>query len=287
MALEYILNIECPLQKGIKSVQFMRMRKIRSALNLLESRKEEFVKDGKNFDEVEVRLPYPIDFIDESNCSLTVAQLREAWIEIVEVAGQICPGCRVNIWGEDMLGCYGAINYPISRYAEEWLMARLNPPDKDQGYLPVHIRSNMCTGKEIDRKRSISNPGFESIFEGLSPVLKKIPPSSLELSSSQVFEFILGCQPEILPIALFEICIDFGILAGPANILTELRAIFCMEQITGLGEDMQKKKKNLLADFRFTLFLKEGDDRSVSDLKHFFYACCKALNENARFIIDG
>jgi len=145
----------------------------------------------------------------------------------------------------------------------------------------------MCTGEEIDQKRSITDPGLGSIFEGLSPVRKKILPSELELTSSQVFEFILSCQPEIVPIALFEICVDFGVLAGPKGALTELRAIFCMEQITGLGEDMAKRKKQLLADFRFTLFLKEGDDRSVSDLKHFFYSCCKALNENARFIIDG
>lgn len=69
------------------------------------------------------------------------------------------------------VGCSGAINYPISAKAEEWLLSRL--PDELEGIflgelLKKFIKGFGCNGRRVDSQR-----GNSSLYELRRPVERK------------------------------------------------------------------------------------------------------------------
>ncbi|MBI1785439.1 hypothetical protein HYR69_09880 [Candidatus Sumerlaeota bacterium] len=171
------------------------------------------------------------------------------------------------------LGCGGTISYPISHKAEEWFMNQFNPPDGEKGFVAHHIKANRLTGSRMDARR----PGVSAngpVFSSDIPVVKRLSAQGNPISSSQIFEFIFGCSPALLPITLLGLGTDFRIAELSDKDRKELNMIESMNQMMGSdgrGRDAFAKSKAAIVNrYPPAIKLQSEDDTSIQQLKRFF-----------------
>lgn len=122
-----------------------------------------------------------------------------------------CNGCPANLRGT-AFGCGGAIQYPISREAEQWLVSRL-PDDlrSEPGrILLLAIQDLGFNGAAVDASRSES-----LVFAANAPVLRRwggfFSREKTWISSSQVLHMLVGAG-NLSPIHAQLVCWCLGFL---------------------------------------------------------------------------
>jgi hypothetical protein len=120
-----MLNYDCSVKKTLGGreglLQILKDAGRASAFERIINENPELNEDT----EIEIRTGP----VGEAGSFTTLRQLRER-IKQLENHGEQCWECPANMFGR-VGGCSGAINYPISARAEEWLMDLL--PDKLEG----------------------------------------------------------------------------------------------------------------------------------------------------------
>lgn len=298
MALEFFPHIGCPIQSGREPSSFMQKAKLRSAIEMVEKDREQFSGKGTDLEQAQVTLPFAIDVKGaEPTADVTVAQIRSAWNEVEQAAAKHCANCPVNIY-EELLGCYGAINYPISAEAEAWLMQQFNPPEGEAGYVAHHISETGVTGENLDAGRPApgedpwgGGTGPPKLFVSEAAVKKKLTPDGAEFTSSQLFEYIIFCQPIVIPITLFGLCVDFGAVRIKEREYANINGLLAIEGIAGEDAVIEKAGENWKAkateEVPFVLEPGPDDDPGIGQLKGFFYACWLAFRTGTQLAIDG
>ena len=175
---------------------------------------------------------------------------------------QYCVGCPANVRGAPF-GCVGQIEYPISAAGERWLLDQL--PGIDQPLVWMLLRQGVqelgYDGESVRPLRANLTYFEEQRVAGRDLV-------EFVMSANQVFEmlFMLG---NIQPAHAGILLLLFG--AIPREI--EAAQIVQIMNRALNGDDIAR-------DYPFQMAIQQDDDRTVAELKAFFYAlyCAWALN---------
>lgn len=84
----------------------------------------------------------------------TVGRVQELIAPLSELDGE-CKGCPANVSGRSF-GCIAKVDYPISKEAEDWLLARLPDDAKDAVLVQLleHLADHAIDGAPVEALRS-------------------------------------------------------------------------------------------------------------------------------------
>jgi hypothetical protein len=154
MAVDYVINHDCTVKGDLGGVQgFLQILKYAGHAKFLRAMMEDspdITEDTAfSFMRIDNRGPH------QQQEQLTVRQLEERGRAIDKYEDQ-CRQCPANVFGFAG-GCSGAINYPISAQAEQWVLDRL-PESLDGsvrgGLLKAFVKSFGRNGRLVDASRS-------------------------------------------------------------------------------------------------------------------------------------
>ena len=178
-----------------------------------------------------------------------------------------CDGCPANRTG-DPFGCMGQISYPISPYAEAWLLNQLpDPPTAPLVWLLLRqgIRDFNYDGRTV---RALREAGATHFSEQRT-IRREL--GEIYVDSDQVFEmtFLLGnIQPNHAGILL----LFFGAIDRELN----------ADDIMQIGELPLEAREAV--DFLITI--SADDDESTGEMKQFLYALYLAWQLNVQLLLD-
>lgn len=100
-----------------------------------------------------------------------------------------CIGCPANFLGE-VMGCCGAVNYPIAGEIEEWIANHVEPAENFGGQLCIQFMTEF----QVDGSHSqgMRNAGYFVDKRPRQAVLAKGFLKKITISTNQVFDAILG-----------------------------------------------------------------------------------------------
>ncbi|MEQ8822570.1 MAG: hypothetical protein RLY93_20225 [Sumerlaeia bacterium] len=310
MSLEFCLAIGCPLQKGMQDAQdFMRKVKLRNALEMWEEEKEERERvTGKPLHKQKMVMPYPVktSWWLQPSREVTLKGLRNAVKPIAQAAAKACPDCPMNIASEEggTMGCYSAIRYPISEAAEQFLIDQFQPSQGANSYLPHHILSNNIDGLGFDMRRGpMPDPSEIKDPARMPPMPLVLSPKAprkeigegTSISTSQILDFMIGCQPIVMPISCLGFLNDFKALDLDDGAYIHLNALVLMwERMRGAEGVPQEKLTEMRAAIdeillpaNFLLAPQADDDPGIHGFKSFLYFCYVSLGSGAVLLVDG
>lgn len=286
MGLEYFIELDCAIQGPREAVEFMHRAKIGSIVQAFD-----LVMDDQGISDEEresrtLDLPHPVMTLLGRKTEFKYPELRAEWQRIEKKSKPHCSDCPVRFRNR-ALGCYGAIAYPISHEAEQWLIDRFNPHlhsgDELDSYIAHHIVASGVTGQSLDEDRVEPGEGGASIFLPGGPARKKLTPDGQSFTSSQIFEYILRCQPYMAPQTLLALCTDFGAIDLPPADALLLNVAAGVEDM--FGSDQMKAPD--VSQVKFIFEEVPGEDRGIDHFKGFFKACWIAFLQRSRMYIDG
>lgn len=107
-----------------------------------------------------------------------------------------CAQCPANIL-EENFGCYGSLRYPIAARSEQWLLDRLEPPDRPGGLLLLRAIADLgYTGEPLPRLRA---GGLFELGESPERVLDPARPDETRVRADQIWHALLAVGPELQP----------------------------------------------------------------------------------------
>ncbi len=177
-----------------------------------------------------------------------------------------CLDCPANRLGQPF-GCYGSLNYPISRAAEIWLLKQL--PDMDEPLPFLLLNQSMkefgLTGASIHDKGMRERPGV--FFETRERFARNL--EDTQITTDQIFEmlFMVG---DIQPPYGAMLLLFFG--AVPRDMDAD-----SMMRLTERGGE-----RNL----PFTMQDDPDDDESIQGFKGFFAALHRAYQLDVPLALD-
>jgi hypothetical protein len=142
-----------------------------------------------------------------------------------------CEGCAANAL-QRSFGCHGAVKYPVTKRAEEWLMQQVQTFDTVAG--PYVVAAFEDGDEGLPMIQSMRERG---LFESTHPVRKVVKAklfSKVEIDSDSVFETFMGRGAGLEPgycmmllLGLGAICLD----GEPATSAEAFVAILEMENV--------------------------------------------------------
>src|SRR5262249_45138414 len=136
-----------------------------------------------------------------------------------------CASCPANFRGTPF-GCFGWVNYPVPREAEEWLLGRLEPSTNLGGKLFLRAIDDFgYTGDPIRRLRA------GGLFESKDSLWRELNPGPMGgdgVTSDQLFQAIFCISEPLDPGHCLGILLWLGALTldgAPARELPQLRAL--------------------------------------------------------------
>lgn len=295
MAIEYTLYLECPLQDNVQYRDFMSRARVRHVLTTIDEQNQQVKDAGDNPDELEVKLPSYAAKKTGLNETLTVKELRRHCLEYDKEGMKYCHQCPGNVW-QEIMGCHGAIELPISANAENWLMNQFQPPEGDKSFTAHHLVANKLLGRKVDATRPQENGKLKDgvsvpIFELPYPVATKLSDDGPLYTSSQIIEFLSGCEPTIIPQTLFGLCRDFGFISGDTEEVKKIYGFLAMEAMSG-PEEMVKQhgpewKQHITQNLHFTMSPEEDEDPSINQWRAFFYAAWQAFTQDTILFVHS
>ena len=196
---------------------------------------------------------------------VVVQELLDAADELAPLEGY-CKGCPANAAGRPF-GCMSRIDYPISRQGEIWLLKQLPTPDEPLLWLLLRqgIEAFGYDGGSVQALRGVESPFFEEQDRFARHM------GEFTITTNQVFEmiFTLGhIQPS-----------HAGVLLLFFNAIRRDLDADAIMRISQATEDAYER-------YPFQLAPEDGDDRTVRQLKQFFYALYIAWSLNLPLLLD-
>jgi len=204
----------------------------------------------------------------------SIGEILDESAALLELRGT-CRKCPAAL--AEPFGCHGAIHYPVSARAEQWLiaLAARSLEKKDPGEMMVKfVMENKFDGEPFIRLRQ--DPRFFELNKAPALVVAKGLLGKKTVSSDQLLQFILpkdGLEGSMMQVISF--------FSGGLKVQdTEPQEGTADMAIS--GKDAQGKEKWLVYD----LPAAEQDDPSILQWKRFFKAVFRAHATNTKVIVD-
>ena len=220
MSIEYIVGLDCVPKKALSLEKMVALIKAENqAATIIQLAR-------KNGDD---RPPEQLTFTrmvmrptGQEREQVSVGALLGQTAEL-KVHAAHCKGCPANMT-EEPYGCYGAITYPITVAAEEWLMSIL--PD-DLKSMNGHLLRMMVKDFKYDGGMFLNMRGNPVFFESPQPV-KRIWGSwfsSWTLTSDQLLQMLFGlgtleaahCKMMCIMLGMIKLDDDLSTLPAPTS----------------------------------------------------------------------
>jgi hypothetical protein len=191
MAVDYFVQFPCKVREQVSDPQLLQMLKARDRANaVLDAMRKNPATDlSKPESEwsVVLRVQGPNGVVDRP------VKIHEMLVEArpLDVLSVHCDTCPANL-RRTAFGCGGAIHYPISQEAEEWLLSRL--PDKLSGAVGTLLLQAIADFK-IDGRSIDSARARNDLYALKAPMERKwggFLSRKTDINSSQLMQILLG-----------------------------------------------------------------------------------------------
>lgn len=283
MAIDYIIDIDCEIKRQLTKEGLVSMVKQRNYANAVVAALK---KEGKS-DDVIMKHEFRFQRMTPGGIEekpQKISDLLECTRHL-DTLGAHCKTCYFGGNGIGHLdgnvepfGCYNIINYPISGKAEEWLadIARDALARGGSRLLTLnYIIDNKVSGHEINKLRN-KQGRFLELKKPLEVVLNKSLMSRKTVDTGQIMFMLFG--PSVVEPTRMTMLLLF---AGAIK--------FYAEKPDGTVCQMTTRvKANDLPEmwWAFDLKQQEGEDRSVTQLKHYFRSMFLACSIGKNITID-
>lgn len=249
MALDYFGVFPCEVHSKINPINLLQMEKSRNRVYAILDLMRKDPNTDKSKPESEWIFKIAIknaDSVEEKN--VRIADLLEEAAPLDELAKN-CVKCPFNVRETDF-GCGGAIHYPISEKAEEWLMSRLpNNLESSCGQLLSRaINDFNYDGEVINNARN-----RQEIYESNKPVERKWGSffgKKTKINSNQILHMTIAVghiQPmhaKLLAYFTGFLGDDFSLINIPSNVpsptddqtTAELKLFFMVAALAGTND---------------------------------------------------
>jgi len=157
--------------------------------------RQQAAAQGRDPAAVRVRMEIARSGAEPETRDLTLAEMDAETAPLAPLA-HFCKDCPASGGGRPF-GCIRLVNYPITRTAEEWILARLTMPDTVAGFLMLSaIRDFQYDGAIVKRYRS------EKLFESPDELKKTLLPNSfgaVEIGTDAFYHALIGVGPKLEP----------------------------------------------------------------------------------------
>ncbi|MDR7269339.1 hypothetical protein J2X20_001968 [Pelomonas saccharophila] len=167
---------------------------------------------------------------------VTIGQLLDMIEPLSELDGE-CKGCPANVSGRSF-GCIGKVNYPISKEAEDWLLARLPDDAKDANLVLLlkYLADLDIDGAPVEAQRSRSR-----MFERKEAAVRKWGGwfgSKAQITSSQLLQMLafseaIGPEQAQLYTRLLGLAKVGAEPASPSNTVEQLKILLRAVNLAG------------------------------------------------------
>lgn len=283
MAIDYLIDMDCPVKDEVTKEGLVSMIKQRNYANAV---MDMLKKEGKSDEEIlnhtfRVQRMTPGGIEEKPQ---KISDLLEATRHL-ETLGAHCKKCYLGVNGinhtdgtVEPFGCFNGINYPISGKAEEWLadMARDALAKGDSRPITLnYIIDNKVSGHEMNKLRGRQSR-FLELNKPLEVVLSKGMLSKKAVDTGQILFMLFGF-PVVEPAQMVMLLLFADALK------------FYDEKPDGTACQMTTSvKTNDLPEkwWAFDLKQQEGEDPSVIQLKHYFRTMFLASSIGKNITID-
>ncbi len=198
MAIDYALQYLCEVRKTVPALQLGSMVKHKGQVDAaIEAVRRQQPSLDLNTIINEWQMGMMVKTPDglSKQVPVKIAQVLALVAPLENLKGS-CDKCPANP-ARHAFGCFGAIQYPITKEAEEWLLSRL-PDDADSPGLKLLFK--FVADLEIDGAQVDAQRNRPEVFELSNPVVRTWGrwPSRQKLSSSQLI-YLLAFGGDIGP----------------------------------------------------------------------------------------
>jgi hypothetical protein len=276
MAIEYWLEMDCPVREQLTVPRFKDMLKRRLiAIGMLDRFIEQGMPKSEALGQVWRRgliSQAGKEIIEEFGVGPVLEETR-----ILDVLVDNCKKCPAN-FGEGY-GCYNLVNFPISAYAEHWLaaVAQAAGERKDTANIPIRvILDRKLKGEPFARmRRKLRSRAFE-LTEAPLIRFEKGPFKGRTVSTDQVLD-VLFLSREIKG-SFLQVLAQFSgglVIQDKEPREGEFQMAYALADLKG-------NEKWLV----FNLYDEETDDQPTSQLKRFFHVVFKAAELEKTISVD-
>lgn len=283
MAIDYIIDIDCEIKRQLTKEGLVSMVKQRNYANAVVAALK---KEGKS-DDVIMKHEFRFQRMTPGGIEEKPQKISDI-LECTRHLDTLGAHCKTCYFGGNGIGhldgnvepfgCYNIINYPISGKAEEWLadIARDALAKGGSRLLTLnYIIDNKVSGHEINKLRN-KQGRFLELKKPLEVVLNKSLMSRKTVDTGQIMFMLFG--PSVVEPTRMTMLLLF---AGAIK--------FYAEKPDGTVCQMTTRvKANDLPEmwWAFDLKQQEGEDRSVTQLKHYFRSMFLACSIGKNITID-
>jgi hypothetical protein len=276
MAIEYWLEMDCPVREMLGADHFKEMLKTRLiAIGML----DRHVAGGMPGPEARKQAVH-LGRLTPSNRKRTGEFTIEEVLEetrILDVLVDNCKKCPANI-GEGY-GCYNLVNFPITAYAEHWLatVTKAAGERKDTANIPVRvIFDKKLKGAPFARMRQELGARAFELREAPLITFENGPFKGRSAWTDQVLD-VMFLSSEIKG-SFLQVLAQFSgglVIQDKEPREGEFQMAFALVDIKG-------KEKWLV----FNLYDEEGDDQSTMQLRRFFHVVFRAAELEKTILVD-
>jgi hypothetical protein len=204
---------------------------------------------------------------EEETRVIVVQEMLDLAAELIPLE-QHCIGCPANVSGTPF-GCIGAISYPISAAGERWLLDQL--PGIDQPLVWLLLRQGIqelgYDGEPVKPLRANSTYFEERRVAGRDLI-------EFIMTANQVFEmlFLLG---NLQPAHAGALLLLFNAISRDVE----------TPQIVQITTN-RLSTDEIALNYPFQMVIQPDDDKTVAELKAFFYALYRAWSLKLALLLD-
>lgn len=315
MALDYVIDWSCPVREQLGPDDVYRVSKYRDMIAYFEANKDEILaaKPGRKLDDVPIHGRHP----HRPDQMLTFGTIRTEWEKYEQLARPCCPDCPVN-FRKRAIGCYGAVNYPLTVRFEQWMIERYNPPERWPDLIAKLIEEHGITGEDSDKNRGLDENGM-GVFEAMRPLEKRIPHLDRPITTTQILSVMMGVR-EIRSDLCWSLLMSFGAVGGDSAAIDEISELVLLggsrmedewlvqldpytrikregDQIAFVtsadipfslhSEENRQRLSDLMKRTQFTITGEPTDDRPIFGFKTWLLACYVSVANLATIVADG
>lgn len=238
MALDYAIQFPCPVRQALPEAKLFSMIKHKSKAEFAIGKYREVYPNEpleRILDEGQVQIVIRTPEGSSREMPVTIAQLLASVAPLEEVQSH-CETCAANVPGLPF-GCFGVVNYPLGRAAEEWLVSRL-PDDPNNANLTMLFR--FLGDLEVDGAPVDAQRGRREMFEADRPAIRTWGGllTRKQISSSQLLHMLafgghLGAEQALLYTRLLSL-LAIALEPPSGNAGTEqLKTFMCAIAVAG------------------------------------------------------
>lgn len=280
MAIDYIIDKECPVKEEVGAEGLIQLIKSRNRAGEIFRR---LVEDGKSESEA-LATSFTVQMYSAESGQaevkqVTVRDLFKETSQLKELA-EHCGSCPLNS-GEGF-GCYDTVNYPISAEAERWL-SQLGQMAVAKG-LPESILIKFILDEEVPgeffgRMRADDNTVFLQYPEPLEIIVEKKLLKKTKVNTDQILDMMFAIGTMERTHQMFLLFFSSGVTISSEE--PDPEAFLGNVQAAAV-----RSEEGELRYWIFNLRPIPSDDHSITQIKRFFRSVFAAFATGETLSVD-